>query len=375
MAQVWMAYHVMTRIAILTPTLRPADAVSNDVLGMRRVLSERGHEVSIFTDSSSVSGYPEQPPAAALSYLREPADVLIYHHSIGWDGGIETLKTAPCRKIVKYHNVTPPEFFAGVSERHQRLCEDGRAQVKEIVAARPELYMAASAFNRSDLLAAGSESDRTFVVPPFNQADELLAEAANFEVLDEYDDASVNLLTVGGVRPNKGHADLIEAFALYYYTFNGQARLFIVGAQDEAYEPYAKRMRDLIDAWSLASRIVFTGEVTRDSLKSYYLLADAMLMTSEHEGFSVPLVEAMAMKVPVVAYGSTAIPETAKDAALIWRDRNPYLIAQSIAWLESNETAKMEIVYRGSSRYEKHFSNHAIEKQFLDVTTQAGFGF
>lgn len=365
----------MTRIAILTPTLRPADAVSNDVLAMRRVLSGRGHEVAIFAESSSVAGDPVQPPAAALSYLREPADVLIYHHSIGWDHGIETFKAASCRKIVKYHNVTPPEFFEGISERHQRLCEAGRSQVKEIVAAQPDLYLAASAFNRSDLLAVGSETARTFVVPPFNQADQLLAEAANFEVLDEYDDASVNLLTVGGVRPNKGHADLIEAFALYYYTFNGRARLFIAGAEDNEYESYAAMLRELIDAWSLASRVVFTGEISTDSLKSYYLLADAMLMTSEHEGFSVPLVEAMAMKVPIVAYASTAIPETAKDAALIWRERNPFLIAQSIAFLEANETAKMEMVYRGSRRYAENFSNHAIEKQFLDVTTQAGFGF
>ncbi|HKG48108.1 MAG TPA: glycosyltransferase family 4 protein [Pyrinomonadaceae bacterium] len=365
----------MTRIAILTPTLRAADAVSNDVLTMRRVLSERGHEVSIFAESSSVPADPVQPPAAALSYLRNATDVLIYHHSIGWDAGIETFKVASCRKIVKYHNVTPPEFFRGISERHQRLCEAGRSQVKEIIAARPDLYLAASAFNRSDLVAIGSETRKTFVVPPFNQADELLAAPANFEVLNEYDDASVNLLTVGGVRPNKGHADLIEAFALYHYTCNGQARLFIVGAEDEEYGPYAQMLRAVIDAWSLASRIVFTGEVSTDSLKSYYLLADAMLMTSEHEGFSVPLVEAMAMKVPIVAYASTAVPETAKDAALIWSERDPFLMAQSIAYLEANETAKMEMVYRGSRRYEDNFSNHAIEKQFFEVTAQAGFAF
>ena len=130
-----------------------------------------------------------------------------------------------------------------------------------------------------------------------------------------------------------------------------------------------------MDGWSITSRIVFTGEVSLDALKSYYLLADAMLMTSEHEGFSVPLVEAMAMKVPIVAYASTAIPETAKDAALIWSERDPFLMAQSIAFLQENEAAKMEIVYRGSQRYEENFSNHAIEKQFFDVTTQAGFAF
>lgn len=365
----------MMRVAILTPTLRPADAVSNDVLTMRSVLAARGHDVSIFADSSGVSGESEQSPATALSHLREASDVLIYHHSIGWDSGIEIFKAASCRKIVKYHNVTPPHFFAGISEQHQRLCETGWTQVKDIVAAHPDLYLAASAFNRSDLLAAGSEIHKTFVVPPFNQADQLLAEPADFEVLNEYDDGSVNLITVGGVRPNKGHADLIEAFALYYYTFQGQARLFIVGAQDNAFKPYAKSLQKLIDGWSIASRIVFTGEVSLDSLKSYYLLADAMLMTSEHEGFSVPLVEAMALKIPIVAYASTAIAETAKNAALIWSERDPFLMAQSIAFLQENEAAKMELVYRGSQRYEENFSNHAIEKQFLDVTTQAGFAF
>ena len=365
----------MTRIAILTPTLRPADAVSNDVVTMRRVLSARGHDVSIFADSSSVSGEPEQPPATALSYLREPSDVLIYHHSIGWDSGIEIFAAAPCRKIIKYHNVTPPHFFAGISERHQHLCETGRSQIKAIVAARPDLYLAASAFNRCDLLAAGSETHKTLVVPPFNQADQLLAEPADLELLDEYDDASINLLAVGGVRPNKGHADLIEAFALYYYTCSGQARLFIVGAEDDVFKPYAAGLRKLIDGWSIASRVIFTGEVSIAALKSYYLLADAMLMTSEHEGFAVPLVEAMAMKVPIVAYASTAIPETGGDAALIWSERDPFLMAQSIAFLQAHEAAKMELVYRGSQRYEENFSNHAIEKRFLDVTTQAGFEF
>ena len=93
---------------------------------------------------------------------------------------------------------------------------------------------------------------------------------------------------MGGVRPNKGHADLIEAFATYYYNFNGQARLFIVGAANNAFDRYAGMLRQLIDWWSIDSRIVFTGEVSNESLKSYYLLADALLMTSEHEGFCVP---------------------------------------------------------------------------------------
>ena len=358
--------HKMTRIAILTPTLTSADAVSNDVLTMRRVLSERGHEVRIFAENSNVAGEKIDAPSAALSYLRDE-DVLIYHHSIGCDSGVKTMKAARSRKIVKYHNVTPPEFFEGISEQHQHLCESGRSQLKEIVAVQPDLYLAASAFNASDLIAAGSEENKTFVVAPFNQADQLRAGEANLELLDSYRDDSVNLLTVGGVRPNKGHADLIEAFATYYYNFNAQARLFIVGAGNNAFESYAAALRRLIEEWSIESRIVFTGEVSNESLKSYYLLADALLMTSEHEGFCVPLVEAMAMKVPIVAYASTAIPETAQDTALIWEERDPYLMAQSIDFLKTNEAERMALVYRGSRRYDDNFSNHAIEKRFLEL--------
>ena len=357
----------MTRIAILTPTLTPADAVSNDVLAMRRVLSARGHEVRIFAENSNVAGEQIEAPAAAVSYLRTEDDVLIYHHSIGCTAGVETMQAAACRKIVKYHNVTPPEFFEGISEQHQRLCESGRSQLKNIIVARPDLYLADSAFNQSDLIAAGSEEHKTFVVPPFNQADELLAGEADLELFDSYHDDSVNLLMVGGVRPNKGHADLIEAFATYYYHFNGQTRLFIAGAGNKAFEQYAAALRRLIDEWSIDSRIVFTGEVSNEALKSYYLLADALLITSEHEGFCVPLVEAMAMKVPIVAYASTAIPETAQDSALIWDERDPYLMAQSIDFLRTNEAEKMALVYRGSRRYEENFSNRAIEKQFLEL--------
>jgi len=365
----------MTRIAISTPTLSSGDAVSNDVLAMQRLLTNRGHEVNIFAEQSNLNAKNILPSGTELSYLRNVEDVLIYHHSIGCKSGIEALKKASCRKIVKYHNVTPAEFFDGVSEDHQTLCQNGRSQLEDIIESNPDLYLADSGFNYGDLIAAGSEERKTFVVPPFNQADQLRAGEADLEVLDEYNDGSVNLLTVGGVRPNKGHASLIDAFAIYLYHFNVQARLFIVGAENKAFAPYTTMLSELIRSWSIDSRIVFTGEVSERELKTYYLLASALLMTSEHEGFCVPLVEAMAMKVPIIAYASTAIPETAKDTGLIWNKRDPYLLAQSIDFLLTNEAIRMTLLSRGSERYEQNFSNCAIEKQFFEVTAQAGFQF
>ncbi|HYK22266.1 MAG TPA: glycosyltransferase family 4 protein, partial [Pyrinomonadaceae bacterium] len=351
------------------------DAVSNDVLAMQRLLSERGHEVRIFADSSSLADEQTGAAGEAVSYLVNAEDVLIYHHSIGWNVGAEIVKTASCRKIIKYHNITPPEFFHGISEQHVELCLSGRSQLKEIVERRPDLVLAASCFNMADLIAAGSDEDKTFVVPPFNLADKLQAGAASFEILDSYGDGSINLLTVGGVRPNKGHAALIEAFGIYYYQFNRAARLFVVGTETKAFAPYPMLLRQLINSWDIDSRVVFTGEVSNESLKAYYLLADALVTTSEHEGFCVPLVEAMAMKVPIVAYGSTAIPETAEDAGLICEERDPYVMAQGIHSLLTNEPAKMALLARGAERYENVFSNKAIEKQFIKVTRQAGFDF
>lgn len=357
----------MTRVAILTPNLDAADAVSNDVLAMQSLLSERGHEVEVFAEHSNLNGRTIAQPSEARSFLRDTHDVLIYHHSIGWERGIELVKNLSCRKMIKYHNVTPPQFFAGISDEHQRLCAAGRTQLLDIVKFQPDLYMAASDFNRTDLLAAGSAVNKTFVVPPFNHADKLQAGPADLELLDEYFDGNVNLLTVGGVRPNKSHGALIKALVVYRRLFNRNARLFIVGSESEAFANYTASLRELIDAWDIELSVMFTGKVSDESLKSYYLLADALLMTSEHEGFCVPLVEAMAMKVPIIAYGSTAIPETAGESGLILDRRDPFLMAQAIDSLRRDETAKMALVSRGAKRYEERFSNEAIARRFLEV--------
>ena len=363
----------MTRIAILTPTLISADAVSNDVLAMQRVLSKRGHDVVLFADNSNVTDKDVRKAGTVKSFLRASDDVLIYHHSIGWERGLDVLRTASCRKVIKYHNVTPPEFFEGVSEEHQNLCRRGRDQLKDIVACGPDLCLSASSFNKTDLLNAGSDERKTFVVAPFNHVDKLQAGEADLELLDNYNDGNINLITVGGVRPNKGHTALIEAFATYYYHFNSRARLFIVGAENPAFSGYTRMLRGLIDSWAIDSRVVFTGQVSDQSLKAYYLLAHALLMTSEHEGFCVPLVEAMALKVPIVAYASTAIPETAADAALVWNERDPFLLAQSIDCLLTSDNTRMALTSRGYDRYEETFSNHLIERQFLDTLARAGF--
>ncbi|HEV8590078.1 MAG TPA: glycosyltransferase family 4 protein [Pyrinomonadaceae bacterium] len=363
----------MARISILTPTLVAADAVSNDVLGMLNLLERRGHEVQLFADDWNVSGLKVQTAYSALSMPQDYDDVLIYHHSIGWELGERILQETAARVIVKYHNVTPAAFFEGLSPKLQQLCIHGRAQLNSIARGGHDLLLAASEYNRQELLDAEVDPARAFVVPPFSQVEALQAAAPNMDVVDNYSDGKTNLVNVGNVRPNKGHVDLLEAFAHYYYSLNSHARLFIVGGEDETLANYSQTLRSLADLLCIDHAVVFTGRVSLPELKSYYLVSDAFVVTSHHEGFCVPLVEAMGMKVPITGYATTAIAETIGGAGVIWPERDPSLLAESIDSLVEDESIAVQLGAEGRSRYDRKFSKEAIEAAFLTTAAAAGF--
>jgi glycosyltransferase involved in cell wall biosynthesis len=117
----------------------------------------------------------------------------------------------------------------------------------------------------------------------------------------------------------------------------------------------------------LQDTVVFTGEVKVAALKSYYLLAKAFMLTSRHEGFCVPLVESMAMKVPIVAYASSAVADTAGEAGLIWEEGNPQLLAKSLDVIVNEESVAARLGLLGTRRYEQMFTNPKIEAQFLSA--------
>jgi glycosyltransferase involved in cell wall biosynthesis len=81
----------------------------------------------------------------------------------------------------------------------------------------------------------------------------------------------------------------------------------------------------------------------------------------------VPLVEAMAMKLPITAYASTAIPETLGDAGIVWTERNPFLIAESLDRFVRDSAVSDALGLRGRRRYESTFTNEKIEHTFLQA--------
>ena len=329
----------MTRVGLLLPNFTPADAVGNDVAGMYQALEARGHEVCIFAKCSSVHGFNIRPCKDCQRFLQDRSAVLIYHHSTGWDEALSLLEAAHCRRVLKYHNITPAAFFEGIHPDFAHSCRLGREQIPALVALDCERYLADSAYNLRELLAEGALPADCEVVPPFHRIEHLLTVEPEAEVLRRYGDDTINVLAVGRLAPNKGHWALLDAFAVYHRYYESDSRLLIVGKSDERLtiytEPLARRVADL----GLQDVVVFTGEVSESELKAYYLAADVFLHTSEHEGFCVPVVEAMALKVPVVALAWTAIPETVAGEGLLWEEADPDLLAESVHRIVSEPAA------------------------------------
>lgn len=362
----------MNRVAILSSHLQPGDAVSNDALGMCSAFEKRGHEARLYAGSSD---FPEPKVFNACEvhqFLTEPADLLIYHYSIAWEPGIELLREAKCCTAIKYHNITPPEFFVDVSPWHEEKCRAGLEALKDIARAGCDLYLADSEYNRSDLVLVGFDEEKTFVVPPFHQADCLYEIEADLEMLDAYRDGMKNILMVGRVAPNKGHLELIKAFAIYHHYYNSNSRLLIVGKEEDAFQIYSQRLREMAAFLATEDAVSFIGAVSTNQLKACYLLASVFAIASEHEGFCVPVVEAMSMKVPVVAYASSAIPATVGGAGIVLDEREPSLMAGAFDLLTRDEALNIDLGMMGRRRYEDQFTNEKAKTELFRAVSHLG---
>ena len=358
------------RIAVVTSHLAPGDAVSNDVVGMCDAFLKRGYDARMYAGSCDFDDPVVHPISEIDSFIDQPDDAVIYHHSIAWTPGQQLLRDAKCQIGIKYHNITPAEFFTGISPWHEEMCRTGREELQEIARAGCDFYLADSIYNRDELLELGAPAEKSFVVPPFHHIDTLELLDAELDTLDIYRDGKTNVLMVSRIAPHKGHVALLEAFATYYLDYNSGSRLIIVGKEEEPFESYSKRLREVSANLMLDGAVVFTGPASPDELKSYYLLSHLFAIASEHEGFCVPIVEAMALKVPVLAYASSAIPDTLGDAGMLLDERNPQLMAATMHRLISDEDLSFNFAVKGRQRYLDKFTNEKIETALFRALDQ-----
>ena len=173
-----------------------------------------------------------------------------------------------------------------------------------------------------------------------------------------------NLLAVGRIVPNKGYAALLRGFAALK---NPPARLILVGGQNPRLSTYYRELRSIIEETRIASRVWLPGSVSLAALRAMYRRADLLVTTSEHEGFCLPLLEAMAHGVPIAALGRAAIPETLGDAGLLLDSSEPEYLSAAFEKLLSQPELCQKLGANGRARYAAHFTNETIAKTLLSA--------
>jgi glycosyltransferase involved in cell wall biosynthesis len=313
------------------------DAIGNEALAIQGHLRRAGFESDIFAERVHPRMAHLARPLWEYGDVSSPETVCLFHFSIGSAAG-RLIYHAPDRLVSVYHNITPADWFLGFHPHLAGLCHHGRRELAAF-ASRTELGLADSEFNRRELEAAGYR--RTAVLPIVVDLDDYRRPASPV-ARRLYDDGRVNVLFVGRIIPNKRIEDLIGVFALYQRHVEPRSRLLLVGDY-RGHERYYGRLQERVRRLG-ADEVVFTGHVDDDDLRAYYSAGDVFLCLSEHEGYCVPLLEAMAFGLPVIAYDAGAVAETLRGGGILLRQKRPEVVAELLGRVREDHTLRAAVL-------------------------------
>ena len=347
------------RIVQILPVLAFGDAVGNDTRALKDALSEAGYETEIYAaviDERLPQGTAQ--PFERLGKLTAN-DIVIYHLSNGHRLNYEIEKLGG-KKVIIYHNITPERYFEKYNRDACANCVQGIKAAKRL-AKTADYAIAVSEYNKQDLIRLGFTCDIEVlpILIPFEDYEK----KPNAGVLRRYDDDYVNILFTGRIVPNKKQEDVIETFYYYKKYINPKSRLILAGSYVDVGK-YHEKLELFARKLGLAD-VIFTGQIRFDEILAYYRLADVFLCMSEHEGFCVPLVEAMYFETPIVAYASTAIPGTLDGSGVLVETKEPEKVAETMNRIIRDEQYRHEIVV-GQKQRLKDFSYENIKEQILD---------
>ena len=352
-------------------TLSRGDAVSNDTLAMQKLISGHGAGKSVV--------YAEHLDPKFISKTIKPYhvlprvkknDIMLYHLSTGTVLN-EKIKNLDCRKIVIYHNMTPPDFFVPYSGASAKLCSQGIEEARSLKDTF-EAGICDSAFNLEQLRSYGYKCPLKVgpILVPFEDYDK----DPDFELLEQMGGPAdsgahevKNVLFVGRIVPNKKPEDIMTMLYAYRRMYNEPVRLILAGST-QGMEKYTARLRLYARKLGLDD-IIFTGHITFPQILAYYRSADAFVQLSEHEGFCVPLIEAMHFRIPVIAFDSCAMPETLGGTGILLKDKNPAVMGMALHSVLFDTELREAIVKEQDERL-KYFSYENVSRILLEELSE-----
>lgn len=330
----------------MLPDFGYGDAIGNDVLEIQKVLKAWGYKSEIFAQHvhSKLTGVTR--PVGEYKDISKSDQLLIFHFSIGSELS-EVVKRLPDRKILIYHNITPPHFFKGINSEVERRCAWGYEELKKL-APHFELALGVSEFNRQELERAGFR--KTGVLPIFIDFKNYFL-TQDRELNKSLQDGKINILHVGRLVPQKKIEDLIKVFYLFQKRLYSDSRLILVGS-DSGVRNYSRAVKSMVADLAITEKVVFAGFASFRELLTYYSASHLYLCLSEHEGFCVPLMESMYFGLPIVAYLTGGIPETLGGAGVGLTEKNWEEIAEIMALILEDPDLRQGIITRQKQRLE-----------------------
>ncbi len=258
--------------------------------------------------------------------------------------------TAPlfCRTplVVSVHDVSfleHPEYFT--SFRSNQL----RYTVQRTVKAAARVLTPSEFSKRSILKAYGLDEDKVVVLPNgvCSSFRPLARETAQRWVQSALDLAVPFVLSVGDLQPRKNHLGLIRAFEQLVRA-HPQLTHHLVIAGKESW--HASEIRDAAKKSGMADRIHFTGFVSEEDLLRLYGACDLFVYPSFYEGFGLPILEAMACGRAVACSNTSAMPEVADSAALLFDPHSDHEMMLAMRDLLLNPELRLRMERLGSQR-------------------------
>ncbi len=327
----------------LVHTLSYGDAISGEVIALRRAFHELGWDSEIY----SINTHPHYQGLTRdyRDFSQDFSGKVILHLSLGSPLSALYLGLEQAERVMIYHNLTPPEWFAGVNPRIVRDITQGLGELPDICRVS-DLIIADSVFNARELDTYGVHAQ---VLPlPVDPA--RWSEPANSGIKALLaGDPVVHLLHVGRLAPNKCVEDIIKVFYFLRHHVSPQAKLWLVGIDIDT-EVYSFSLKRLARELEVDDAVQFVGSLSDSEVRALYEGASVYICMSEHEGFCVPLIEAMHFGLPVIAFDASAVADTVGSGGIIVQEKRHAEIAELVAKVAADGDLREQMQIAGKKR-------------------------
>ncbi len=339
------------------------------MLFTQRLLREAGYKSEIYCEhvDHRLSGHLN----SYRSFEDRKDQLILIHYSFGHDKHkwIDDIKGP---KILVYHNITPSHFMPAGSDL-QYYAELGRKQLAAW-AKRSDFVgaIAVSPFNAADLELCGYP--RIATIPLLVDLDRIRTHSWSRPLFDRFAGMR-NALFVGRFIPSKGQISLVQTMSALQTISDFPVRLILAGSTVTA--DYLDEVRQEIRRCRLDDHIVLLDHVIDEDLFALYRSADVYLSMSEHEGFGMPLVEAMAFDVPVLAFASSGVPSTLGSGGLLLEKQDPKAMSAAAKLVLAEPWLRRELIRAQRhelERFERHNILKSLESFLYELGIEVNFG-